>query len=78
MAVFFDTGNGDIYGGPTKEAVIAAMKEDMFGDDFDEEDMFEVDGSTKMHAEQEDGGICEELTTLEAEYCEELGEGERG
>ena len=41
MAVFFDTGGGDIYGGPTRESVIAAMQEDA-GEEIDLGEVFEV------------------------------------
>jgi hypothetical protein len=27
MAVFYDTGGGDIYGGPTRDEVITAMRD---------------------------------------------------
>lgn len=71
MAVFFDTGGGDIYGGPTKEAVIAAMLAD--SDDVELEDICEVPGTTKMRASDENNEPTDETTTLEAEYDEALG-----
>lgn len=61
MAVFFDTGDGDIYGGPTKEAVIAAMQAD--SDDLDLSAIVEVSGATPMHT----------VTTVAEEYDESLG-----
>lgn len=74
MAVFFDTGGGDIYGGPTKEAVIAAMQSDL-GDDLVLEDIVEVPGTAKMQVGDEDEGVdpLEKLSTLEEEYDEKLG-----
>jgi hypothetical protein len=73
MAVFFDTGGGDIYGGPTKEAVIAAMQAD--SDEVDLEDIFEVSGAQKMRASDwtENDVPTEELITLDAAYDETLG-----
>ena len=71
MAVFFDTGGGDIYGGPTREAVIAAMQADC--DDVDLDDIFEVLGTMKMQASDENDTPTGELITLEAEYDESLG-----
>ena len=66
MAVFFDTGSGDIYAGPTKEAVIAAMQAD--SSDFDLAEVREVSGQTKMRISDENDVPTEELTTLEEEY----------
>jgi hypothetical protein len=37
MAVFYKTGEGDIYAGPTREAVLTAMREE-FGE-IDESDI---------------------------------------
>jgi len=71
MAVFFDTGSGDIYGGPTKEAVIAAMQAD--SSDIDLKDIYEVPGTSKMRVENEDGSVSDEMVALEDEYCETLG-----
>lgn len=48
MAVFYDTGGGDIYAGETREEVIAAMKDDIGEDDFEESEVFEVDESKHM------------------------------
>lgn len=61
MAVFYDTGGGDIYGGPDRESVLKAMREDYSY--IDEEDIFEVAGTKKMFIEGEDGEATEELTT---------------
>lgn len=66
MAVFFDTGGGDIYAGPTREAVLEAMHED--SSDFDESGIFEVSGSTKMRVTDEDDALTGETITLEEEY----------
>jgi hypothetical protein len=63
MAVFFDTGGGDIYAGPTREAVIAEMKKDL-GEDFKEEAVEEVSGSTKMQVSDENEESTGELITL--------------
>jgi hypothetical protein len=71
MAVFFDTGGGDIYGGPTKEAVITAMLADCA--DMELAEIFEVPGSMKMRVEDEDGSGEMSSSTLEAEYVESLG-----
>jgi hypothetical protein len=71
MAVFFDTGGGDIYGGPTKEAVIAAMLDD--SDDVDLDDVTEVPGTMKMSASDENGDPTGDTITLEEEYDETFG-----
>ena len=71
MAVFFDTGGGDIYGGPTKEAILAAIRIDAGDKDFAE--IHEVPGTTKMRVSDENDEPTEELTTLDAEYEESLG-----
>jgi hypothetical protein len=71
MAIFMDNGNGDIYGGPTKEAVIAAMLADSA--DYDAGVAFEVPGSYQMRMTDEDESETEELSTLAEEYTEELG-----
>jgi len=71
MAVFYDTGGGDIYAGPTKEAVIAAMKAD--SSEIDEQEIFEVSGKTKMAATDENECPTGESVTLEDEYTEGLG-----
>ncbi len=71
MAIFMDTGGGDIYAGQTKEEVIAAMLEDC--PELDVNDAFEVSGSTKMRATDENEAETGELVTLDEEYCESLG-----
>ena len=68
MTVFYDTGGGDIYAGPTKEAVIAAIKADVGEEDFVEADMFEVLGTMKLTVTDEDGIPTGELITLDEEY----------
>jgi hypothetical protein len=73
MPVFFDTGGGDIYGGSSREEVIAAMKEDWFGDDFDESKVFEVSGTMKMRASDENDRPTEELVSIEDEFTEGIG-----
>jgi hypothetical protein len=66
MAVFYDTGGGDIYGGPTYEAVIAAMRAD--SDDIDEEEVFEVSAKTKIRVQDENERPTDELLSLEEAY----------
>jgi hypothetical protein len=73
MAVFYDTGGGDIYAGPTREAVIAEMRSDIGDDDFIEKDVFEVDGDTKMRVEDENERPTGKLVTLAEAYVENLG-----
>jgi hypothetical protein len=75
MAVFFHTGGGDYYGGPTKEAVFEAIREDMGDEDFKEieEEIEEVSGEMKMNASDENGDVTDETTTLAEEYEESLG-----
>ena len=69
MTVFMETGGGDIYAGETKEACIAAIKQDIGDEDFAEieSEISEVDGSTKMRLENEDASTGE-LSTLAEEY----------
>ena len=74
MAVFFDTGGGDIYAGPTKDAVIQAIKSDVGEDEFKEEIMdgvFEVSGTTKMRVSE--GVTPPVLSTLNEQYDAALG-----
>jgi hypothetical protein len=66
VAVFFDTGGGDIYAGPTREAVLAAMRED--SSDIDETEICEVSGSTKMRVTDENDALTGETITLAEEY----------
>ena len=75
MSVFFDTGGGDIYGGPTKEEVLDAMKEDIGEEDFAEieDEIREVPGTMKMQQSDENDEPTDETTTLEEEYVESLG-----
>lgn len=73
MAVFYDTGGGDIYGGPDKESILKAMREDIAPDDFVEEDVFEVPGTQKMRVTDENEEPTEQLITLAEEYTEALG-----
>lgn len=73
MAVFYDTGGGDIYGGPDKESIIEAIRADIGDDDFDEDDLFEVSGTQEMRASNENEEATDELVTLEEEYDESLG-----
>jgi len=65
-AVFMDAGNGDIYAGLTKEACLAAMKSDC--DDFEFDQVTEVDGSTKIRETDENEMETGKLVTLNEEY----------
>jgi len=71
MAVFYDTGGGDIYGGPNKEDVIKAMQDD--SDDFNLDDIEEVSGAHLMMLSDENGESSGEMITIEAEYDETFG-----
>lgn len=71
MAVFMDTGNGDIYGGPSKEAILECIRKET--SDFDESRAFEVPGSMKLRDLDENEEDTGELVSLEDEYCEHLG-----
>ncbi len=71
MAVFYNTGGGDIYAGPDREAVLKEMRFDC--GDIDETEIFEVSGDTKMSVEDEEGRPSGELSTLAEEYEEQLG-----
>ena len=74
MEVFMDTGGGDIYGGESKEAILAAIKKDIGEKDFKKikHGIFEVPGSTPMRMENEDESLGD-LSTLEEEYTEGMG-----
>lgn len=71
MAVFFDTGGGDIYGGPTTEAVIAAMLSDEPSLDLTK--IEEVSGDTQMVETDENEEPTGDTISLEDEYDETLG-----
>ncbi len=71
MAVFFSCGDGDIYGGETKEAVIAAMQADY--DHVDLETIREWLGATRIQAFDEHCVHNGEYTTLVEEYDESQG-----
>lgn len=71
MAVFFDTGGGDIYAGPTKEAVIKEILQN--NADLDISEIFEVPGTMKVQATDENDEPKAELTTLDEEYVEGFG-----
>ena len=66
MAVFFDTGNGDIYGGFDKAAVLAAMHADY--SDISEPEVFEVPGTQMMQASDENDQPTGDLISLNDEY----------
>lgn len=74
MAVFMETGGGDIYAGATKQEVLAAIKRDIGEKDFNclEKEIFEVPGNTPIRLENEDESPGE-LSTLEVEYTEGIG-----
>lgn len=78
MAVFYDTGSGDIYAGETKEDCIAAMKRDFGEEEFSEfeADIRELPGTTKLHLTDENDELTDppEFTTLAEEYTD-MGEG---
>lgn len=46
MAVFYDTGGGEIYAGLTRDEVLKAMRED--SSEIDELEIFEVPGFTRI------------------------------
>ena len=71
MTVFFNTGGGDIYAGPSKEAVLTAMR--AHSDEVDEGDLRRVPGTAKMRVSDENDMPTSELTTLEEVYDETLG-----
>jgi hypothetical protein len=72
MAVFFDTGGGDIYGGASREAVIEAMRDDI-GEDFVEADIEKVSGTMKMLEADENDAPTGELITLDDAFTEGIG-----
>lgn len=75
MAVSYNTGGGDIYGGPSKQAVLEAIKEDMGDEDFAKikDEIREVPGTWEIAVGDEDGEATDESITLEEEYDESLG-----
>ena len=76
MAIFMDTGGGDIYAAETKEACLAAIKADLGEKDFREieGEIFEVAGDSPIQCEEEDGSPGTTSTTLAEEYTD-LGHG---
>lgn len=73
MAIFMDTGGGDIYAGPTKKAILAAMKAD--SNDYDLSDARRVSAKTKITREDENAEAIDlaGMTTLAKEYHQSLG-----
>jgi hypothetical protein len=71
MAVFMNTGEDEIYAGPTKEAVIAAMLADL--SDLDVSETFEVPGTIKIRVPDENDQPTDELVTLQEEYVPAFG-----
>jgi hypothetical protein len=61
-AVFYDTGGGDIYAGPTREAVIKAMLHDNPESDLDQ--IEELDGNNLIQIDDENEEFTGEFTTL--------------
>jgi hypothetical protein len=70
MAVFYDTGGGDIYGGSTKREVLRAMREDLGINDFNriKHKIYKVSGTAIMLSSDHST-----LTTLASEYDKSLG-----
>ena len=79
MAVFFDTGGGDIYAGPDKKSVLDAIREDIGDEDFNEieDEIYEVPGSMKIQCTDENDEPIDEQTTLASAYlcadCDAVG-----
>ncbi len=71
MAVFMDTGSGDIYAGPTREEVIAQMQADL--SDFDISKAFLVPATMEMVESDEFGNETGDMITLEEEYNPAFG-----
>lgn len=63
MAVFMDSGGGDIYGAETKEECLAAIAEDC--PDFENSNAFEVCGESKARLLNEDDSPGEMVTLRE-------------
>jgi hypothetical protein len=76
MAIFMDTGGGDIYAAETKEACLEAMRKDIGDKAFAEieRDTFEVSGEAKMRIEAESDDELPTISTLAEEYVN-LGHG---
>lgn len=72
MAVFYKTGDGDIYGGPDKESVIAAMREDA-GKDFDVNLIEEVPEDTKVGEIDENEEPTGTTISIADEYQASMG-----
>ena len=77
MAVFMDTGGGDIYAAETKDECIAAIKSDL-GEKYFKEieaEIYEVGGDMKIRVENEDDSVgepstlAEEYTSIGHGYC---------
>lgn len=73
MAVFMDTGGGDIYAAETKEGCVKAILADAPELAETQDEFSEVGGETKMRLENEDGTSGEQSTFAE-EYTD-LGHG---
>jgi hypothetical protein len=73
MAIFMDTGNGDIYAAENRELCYAAMLHD--SPDLDTSRAFEVPGTFRMRVEKEDGSnggfstLAEEYIATNDGYC---------
>ena len=66
MAVYWDTGGGDIYAGATKEQCVAEMLSDC--PELPINGIFEVDGSHEVQIEEFDGSVHHR--TLDEEYID--------
>lgn len=70
MAVYWDTGGGDIYAGTTKEQCVAEMLRDC--PELPINGIFEVGGDMEIRVEEIDGSV--HTRTLDEEYID-LGRG---
>lgn len=62
MTVFMKNGEGDIYGGPSREAIIAEMQQD--NNDLDVSQVIEVPGDSVVGLTDEDENPTDEFSTL--------------
>jgi len=65
MAVFINSGTGNIYAGESNEAVLAEILEN---EGLDGSQAFEVAGSHQIAVTDENDERTEEMTTLDEEY----------
>ena len=71
MTIFMNTGDGDVYAGPTRELIIAEMQRDRA--DLDVAKAYEVSADTKVQSTDEDDMPTENFSTLGEEFgdCDE-------